>query len=227
MNAADLPDIARARLPVNYSAACSALSQCHRIDECKDWANKAEALASYARQSKDDSLRKTADRIQARAVRRCGELLRSIEPPKNQHDKEARASRGVPTSRADVAREAGLSKDQRVTAMRVANIEPSLFESQVESNNPPTVTTLAEQGKKPQPRKLVDLGNVDPADFQAATQAAGWVHQLCDVISADHLTPVKVARGFLPHDKTVEQFRADLMTLGSWAAAIISIIGDK
>ncbi len=37
-------------------------------------------MGSYARQAKDDSLRKMADRIQARAIRRCGELLRQIEP---------------------------------------------------------------------------------------------------------------------------------------------------
>ena len=39
-------------------------------------------MASYARQAKDESLRKQADRIQARAIRRCGELLKQIEPDK-------------------------------------------------------------------------------------------------------------------------------------------------
>ncbi len=39
------------------------------VDECQDWANKAEALASYAKMADDDALRKLADRIQARAAR--------------------------------------------------------------------------------------------------------------------------------------------------------------
>ncbi len=56
-----------------------ALASCERIDECKTWANKAEALASYAKMADDDSLRLLADRIQARAVRRMGELLKEFD----------------------------------------------------------------------------------------------------------------------------------------------------
>ena len=33
----------------------SALAACNRIDECHEWANKAEALASYAKMADDDS----------------------------------------------------------------------------------------------------------------------------------------------------------------------------
>lgn len=75
----ELIPIQEAPLPAVYERAAQALAECTRIDECQDWADKAEALASYARQSKDDSLRKMADRIQARAIRRCGELLREQE----------------------------------------------------------------------------------------------------------------------------------------------------
>lgn len=57
----------------------NSLAGCARIDECQDWANKAKALANYARQSKDDTLRKMADHIQARAIRRCGESLKQVE----------------------------------------------------------------------------------------------------------------------------------------------------
>ena len=80
MNAlVEFPAISEARLPAVYETAKLALAQCTRIDECQSWADKAEAMASYARQAKDDSLRKMADRIQARAIRRCGELLRQIQ----------------------------------------------------------------------------------------------------------------------------------------------------
>jgi hypothetical protein len=63
-------DNAKARLPASYEQAKIALASCAKIDECQDWANKAEALASYAKMADDDSLRVLADRIQARAVRR-------------------------------------------------------------------------------------------------------------------------------------------------------------
>ena len=42
-------DIKGALLPVVYSNARDALDKCSRLDECQSWANKAEALASYAR----------------------------------------------------------------------------------------------------------------------------------------------------------------------------------
>ena len=120
-----LPSISDARLPAVYERATQALSECSRIDECKDWANKAEALASYARQSKDDTLRKMAERIQARAIRRCGELLKLIgneeggRPIKN-HD-----GTDIVFSRTQAAKDAGLSERQKVTALRVANGEKS------------------------------------------------------------------------------------------------------
>lgn len=74
-----VPAIAGARLPDTYVRAKDALAACSRIDECKDWADKAEALASYAKQAKDDVMQHTAVRIQARAIRRCGELLKKFQ----------------------------------------------------------------------------------------------------------------------------------------------------
>jgi hypothetical protein len=46
-----------------------ALAHCNRIDECADWANRAAALASYARQADDDALERLATRVRARAIR--------------------------------------------------------------------------------------------------------------------------------------------------------------
>jgi hypothetical protein len=51
--------------------------------------------------------------------------------------------------RKEAAQQAGLSNRQTVTAMRVANIPTNSLEQQVESDKPPTVTRLSEQGKKP------------------------------------------------------------------------------
>ena len=56
-----------------------------RIDECQMWADKAEALASYAKQANDDGLRRMADRIQASAIQRAGELLQEIAPATGAH----------------------------------------------------------------------------------------------------------------------------------------------
>jgi len=73
-----------------------------------------------------------ADRIQARAIRRAGELLKEIEP---QRGANQNISGGAPTkvTRASAARDAGLSRDQRVSALRVASVPAATFEAAVES----------------------------------------------------------------------------------------------
>ncbi|OWK19384.1 hypothetical protein AJ88_45695 [Mesorhizobium amorphae CCBAU 01583] len=71
--------MANARLPQSYASARTALANCAQLDECQDWADKAAALASYAKQANDSGLMKMAVRIRDRAIRRAGELLKQIE----------------------------------------------------------------------------------------------------------------------------------------------------
>jgi hypothetical protein len=40
-----------------------------RIEECRNWADKAAMMASYAKQAKDESLREFTVLIRARAIR--------------------------------------------------------------------------------------------------------------------------------------------------------------
>jgi hypothetical protein len=141
------PSIDKADLPIRYEAAKFALQECASVDECKDWSDKAAALGSYARQSKDQELERMAQRIRLRALLRCGQLLQEFDKAKNQHSAKF-AGGGAPTGRMKASRNAGLSKDQAVQALRLANVPTDLFEEQVESATPPTVTELANQGKK-------------------------------------------------------------------------------
>ena len=167
-------NIAQARLPETYESAKRELANCARIDECQEWANKAEAMASYARMADDDTRRKLADRIQARAVRRCGELLKQIDGRGGDRSKNG----GAPTSalRRDVAAAAGMSKDQQVTAVRVANVPADDFERQIDSDTPPTVTELAKQGTQTRVKNwgLGDDWN-PPEGFAKATHLLGEV----------------------------------------------------
>jgi hypothetical protein len=163
-----LPAVGNASLPETYTKAQQALADCQKIDECQSWADKAEALASYAKQAEDESLRKMADRIQARAVRRAGELLQQIEPQQGGDRRSDQREGDLPlVSRKSAADEAGMSDWQRKTALRVANVPRDEFESSIESEHPPTVTQVAEQGKRQ--RNVVDLKGRDPEDFKRAT----------------------------------------------------------
>lgn len=129
----------RAYLPSTYVAARDALIRCEQVDECQDWANKAAAVEVYARQAKDDSLVIMAQRIQARAIRRCGELLKGIP------HRHGTGSGDGPT-RTSVGAAAGMSRLQRRQAAQVAQIPTSEFERLVESKNPPKVYRLAQIG---------------------------------------------------------------------------------
>jgi hypothetical protein len=136
-----------APLPKVYQAAQQALTQCFKVDECKDWADKATALASYARQTEDRSLEDMAKRIKGRALRRCGELLKEIEPKPGARTDTPPRGDAPPRSvtRKQAAEDAGLSRDQAKQAIQIANIEPEQFELAIEAPEPPTIVELVAQ----------------------------------------------------------------------------------
>lgn len=140
--------VGNAKLPQRYQEAKDALQSCEEIDECQDWADKAAALASYARQAQDDALERMAMRIKTRAIKRAGELLKRL--PEHLGGRPSSKPMPAPTqvSRSEAAKKAGLSERQKVTALRVASVPDDEFEEAVESEKPPTVTALAERGKK-------------------------------------------------------------------------------
>jgi hypothetical protein len=163
-----LPTISLAQLPRTYEVARAALAECQNIDECKDWADKAAALASYAKQSQDETLMKMATRIKARAARRAGELLAQIEPAHGANQNIQEGDRHNVLTRSDTAREAGMSEHQQKQALRIAAIPEQAFDAQVESPKPPTLTQLAQQGITPKPKPVLDLKGRDPREFNRA-----------------------------------------------------------
>jgi len=100
--------------------------------ECWSGAHStAAALASYAKQANDDELVKMATRIQLRAVRRCGELLKAIAPRDTAGPPNRKGDHTI--TRTQAAADAGLSEHQKRTALRVAAIPEEEFELTVES----------------------------------------------------------------------------------------------
>ena len=211
-----LPSIVDARLPASYERAKVALAECSRIDECQEWADKAEALASYARQAKDEGLRLLSDRIQARAIRRCGELLKTFDPKPG-----ARTDLGTETTRGSAAEDAGLSERQRKTALRVASVPADEFETAIESDNPPTVTALAEAGKRSRP--LVNLHGRDPKDFSVSTDGQAQLRQLAEF--AKRTDPAIVIRGALLHER--KSIREHIAVIDTWLDQLIVSLAEE
>ena len=182
--------VSGASLPRTYQAAQSALAECQQIDECKDWADKAAALASYARQSEDDQLERMAQRIRARAIRRAGELLKQIEPA---HGANQNINDGGDTNvltRKQAAQDAGMSERQRNTAQRIASIPEQDFDEQVEGPKPPTLSQLARQGTKPR-QNIVDLQGRDPDEFNLAMHYVGGFERIAKDLEKE------------PHEKAI------------------------
>jgi hypothetical protein len=215
-----LIDAKHATLPEKYQAAKSAIAICDRIDECQNWADKAAALASYARQANDDELVRLATRIQVRAVRRCGELLKTIAPDDKGGGDHRKNSLTV--TRGQAAKDAGLSVHQKRTALRVASIPEEEFELTVESTTP-TITAMAERGTRKAPVVEIDLlEGRDPADFQAATAVRAWLIPLAEVIAS--VSPEAVARGSRPLE--LPSFLRHVSTLRTWLSNLETAI-DK
>ena len=160
-------NVSSASLPRTYEAARVALSECSQVDECKDWADKAAALASYARQADDQELERMAQRIRARAIRRAGELLKQLEPNPGGRPSETSGGDHRSFYRGDAARDAGMSEHQAKQATRVASVPEQDFERQVESEKPPTLSALAQQGIKPR-ENIIDLKGRDPKEYNRA-----------------------------------------------------------
>ncbi|HWG75364.1 MAG TPA: hypothetical protein VN660_01050 [Steroidobacteraceae bacterium] len=167
-----LPRSTDAKLPDTYENAQRAIAQCDRIDECKSWADKSAALASYARQAKDDTMRLMALRIQQRATRRMGELLKLIEPGNGARDGKRQDGAVPPLTRTQAADDAGLSERQRKTALRLANVPEPEFVAAIHSERPPTITELAMRGTAVRPPEP-EPPPADPAEADE-TQTALW-----------------------------------------------------
>lgn len=213
-SATNLPanlSVAQARLPATYESAKQALAECNRIDECQDWADKAEALASYARQAEDDTMRKMADRIQARAVRRCGELLKTFN---SSGGRPSKTTDGTVSSfsQKQAAQQAGLSERQQVTAVRVANVPTETFEQAVESDNPPTVTKLAEAGTKSRPKAPEPPPPVVPQNFSAGASLIGALRRFAEFCSQND--PTEMAEAMLPEEAAT--LRKQVQEIDAW-----------
>jgi len=213
--------IATAQLPALYEGAKRALAECSCIDECQQWADKAIAMASYARQSKDETLHKYADRIKARAITRCGELLKAI-PAAHGGDRRSDQYTADDTlmTREQAATDAGMSKRQKDTALQVASVDPVVRDALIESDNPPTITELAELGKKTRP--IVNLGGIDPASYALATQAQGALREFAAFCSKHD--PIRVAGAFQPHEFAA--MRKYVSTVDGWLDSFVVHLGN-
>ena len=231
--------IRHADFPANYVAAVQALEQCVAIDELKDCADKMQAIWSYARQSKDDTLLFYARRIQLRAIRRLGDVLAEI-PSAQGTRTDIELGGGAPTklTRKAAAKGAGLSRDQMIQALRVAKVTKEAFEALVESDDPPTVTALAR--KAINDRRSAWLHENAPWEYSRWLKGPKDPLPEADLIEVSRLTlehvarfvtmihevnPVDVVRG--AHTKDLRKVQKLARILERWAVELGNAAGCR
>ncbi len=215
--------VTNAKLPISYVKAQEALEKCYKIDECKEWADKAAALASYAKQAEDESLYKTAMNIKGQAVRRMGELLKEIEPKHGANQNIDTGKGNNVETRKSVAEAAGLSPRQQAQALRIASIPKKQFEKALDAEKPPTLTELAKMGTKPRQVSTSHLEGRDPKEFNQALHARAELKRMAE--KCQEVTPVLVVRGTL--DSDYPSLRDQAKLVGAWVAKLQSELAKK
>jgi hypothetical protein len=124
---------------VRYEAARTALAEAHRVDEVKDIRDKAEAMAAYARQAKDQELILWATEIKVRAERRAGEMLtqmaergeRAVQGDGPKFDQANSSIEKLVTDKPKTLAELGVSKRESHRWQSLASMSEEHFEAAV------------------------------------------------------------------------------------------------
>lgn len=132
------------KLPVEYEQAVKALEACTHLDETKYWADKAEALAAWAKIYHSPDAQLKAKKLKLHAYRRMGEIAEQLRP--SGQYKMILDSGGYRRSRkakgpASLLREHGLKKSEAAAAMTLSHLAGEKFAEALE--NPQAPTTVA------------------------------------------------------------------------------------
>lgn len=120
---------------IKYEAACYAIAECVRVDEVKEWADKAAAMQAYGRMAKDQTLQANAAEIRIRAERRLGELLAAQKADGGLNvGRAGRAPIAVDANDRDTRptlADVGISKDLSSRAQKLAAVPEPVFEAEL------------------------------------------------------------------------------------------------
>lgn len=124
-------------VPVEYEAACKALAECVDLDESKCWADKADALAAWAKIYHDDKVAVTSKRLKLKAYRRMGEIAAELRPRKILRGQDGRSLGNAPGPVTLLVEKGGLTKGAAENARRLARMPLAKFDEIVNLAIPP------------------------------------------------------------------------------------------
>lgn len=129
------------RVPLKLSEAVRALAEVRSIDDAKFFADKADALAAWAKIYKDDEAGLEARRVKLHAYRRMGELAEEIQPTREKGPGEIGRPPGAPS----LLQTYGFSRTVAGRIMQIARTPEKKFERAV--RNGEGIHTAARMGR--------------------------------------------------------------------------------
>ena len=141
---------------VLYDAAKAALAECERVDVAKDWADKGEALALYAKRANDPELEYRARRIRARAAIRLGELSAALPKAPGGRPAESETTHSAVDSfrpKKEVLADAGVNAETARRAEMLSALPVEEREEAIERDVPATLTELLGRASRHANRK--------------------------------------------------------------------------
>ena len=215
----NLPVPAGAKLPATYEAAERAIAALNTVEEAKAWADKAAALAYYARQANDKPLRRLAQRAELRATNRMEELLRQY-PELHGGDRKTVSSCQPDNliSRRQAAHQAGLNDRQYRDTQALGAVSAPELKAALESDDPPTPRQLAERARSScQPDNLKSARTVAPADPAQVAKATALLREFAAF--CDTHDPVRIA---CSPGIDAELLRTFVSTIDRWLDAFVT-----
>ena len=127
-------------LPIEYGAACRAIAACRSIDESKQWGDRVDALAAWAKIYKNNEVAAEAKRLKLHAYRRMSELAEELQPCRT------KPGGGYLPGPYSLLKSHGFSHLQVQHIRRIGAIPQGRFDDMVNSARPPGIVVASTAG---------------------------------------------------------------------------------
>lgn len=131
--------VKRTPLPVVYEEACRQLAEVATVMDAKYFADKAEALAVWAKIYRSDQAALEAKRLKLHAFRKMGLIAEQLRPT-------SASTRCKTGGGASLLKENGLNSGHAAQAIRLSRIPENKFNSAINQNRPPPIVALSRTG---------------------------------------------------------------------------------
>lgn len=219
-----------APLPASYQKAITAITQCDRIDEVKNWSDKMQALSSYYKQANDTQMENMCKRIKARAQRRCYELISIFDGRNGQNLPNSKNDHEGNFSKRDIAQQAGITEKQQRNINNIGKIPEDEFNKLIESDNVPSTNQLSNIGKeygkkitKEQQAARDWLAKPKPENFSKGVYFVGDLKRLVE--KCKELTPDEMVKALEQISK--KEAIEHLDYLESWLDRFVILIQSE